>query len=65
MKLIITIDNVIYKLFNIVSPLRRHYWRKAAQIIQRNLDYEHNQRDYYNQVHGSNLCTKEAIRRFV
>lgn len=60
--IIVAIDNIIYKLFGIVTPLRRRYWHNKARKLQRLLDAEHATRDIFNAVKGTNWTTKEAIK---
>ena len=59
--IIVAIDNIIYKLFGIITPIRRHYWRNEACKLQRLLDAQHSERDRINRVKGTNWTTKEAI----
>ena len=59
-KLIVKIDNVLYRTFGIVSPLRKAFWRRSANNIQRKLDIEHSKRDFVNR-HGYNYTTKQAV----
>lgn len=59
--IIATIDNIIYKLFGIVTPLRRHYWHNEARKLQRLLDAQHSEKDRINRIKGTNWTTKEAI----
>lgn len=60
--IIAVIDNIIYKLFGIVTPLRRRRWRNEARRFQRLLDIEHVTRDIVNEEEGTNWTTKEAIK---
>lgn len=60
--IIAKVDNFIYKSFRIVTPLRRVYWRRQARGIQVELDYQHQNRDFYNRVYNDNKTTKEALR---
>lgn len=34
-------DIVLYKVFGVVTPIRRAYWRRKAKEIQKALDYQH------------------------
>lgn len=63
--IIVAIDNIIYKLFGIVTPLRRHYWRNEARKLQYLLDIEHATRDIVNEEEGTNWTTKEAIKHSI
>ena len=47
-KIIVAIDNAIYKVFGIVSPMRRTSWRRRAETIQKALDYQHRKVDCFN-----------------
>lgn len=60
--IIAAIDNIIYKLFGIVTPFRRCVWHNEARKIQYLLDTEHATRDIVNVVRGTNWTTKEAIK---
>ena len=35
------LDTVLYKVFGVVTPIRRAYWRRRAKSIQRQLNIEH------------------------
>lgn len=59
--IIVAIDNIIYKLFNIVTPLRRHYWHNEACKLQRLLDAQHSERDRINSIKRTNWTTKAVI----
>lgn len=63
-RLIVAIDNAIYKSFGIVTPLRKSYWAKRSKKIQLELDKEHWKRDRYNYLKGTNYTTKEAVRLY-
>ena len=60
-KIIVAIDNFLYKRIGIVTPIRQAYWRRQSFKIQRELDYQHNKRDYVNRVYGTNLITRDAL----
>lgn len=34
-------DTILYKVFGVVTPIRRAYWRCKAKKIQKALDYQH------------------------
>ncbi len=59
--MIAKIDNFIYKVIGIVTPLRRAFWRRTAKKIQKELDYQHSIRDFVNN-RGYNVTTEEALR---
>lgn len=40
--LVFGIDQIIYKTFGVVSPIRKAVWRRQAKQIQYALDYQHN-----------------------
>lgn len=61
-KIISRIDKFLYKKIGIVTPLRRAYWRRNSIKIQKELDYEHANRDFYNRVYNDNKTTKEALK---
>lgn len=61
-RVIAKIDNFLYKRIGIVTPLRKAYWRKQARSIQVVLNYQHENRDYYNRVYNDNKTTKEALK---
>lgn len=61
-KIVAKIDNFLYKRIGIVTSLRKAYWRKQARSIQVVLDYQHENRDYYNRVYNGNKTTKEALK---
>lgn len=61
-KIVVKIDNVLYRTFGIVTPIRKAFWRRQAKGIQLGLHYEHANRDYYNRVYNDNKTTKEALR---
>lgn len=61
MKIIIAIDNVIYRAFGIVTPLRRHIWRKNAREIQQKLYYQHDIRDKIDKGKGVSWTTKKVL----
>lgn len=61
-RVIAKIDKFLYKRIGIVTPLRRAYWRRQAKSIQMVLDYQHENRDFYNRVYNGNKTTKEALR---
>lgn len=63
--IIIVIDNIIYKLFGIVTPFRRHIWHNEACKLQRLLNIEHATRDIFNAIKGTNWTTKEAIKHSI
>ena len=35
------LDTVLYKVFGVVTPIRRTYWRRKTKELQRALDYQH------------------------
>lgn len=39
---IFRVDQVLYKAFGIVTPIRRAFWRCRAKELQKALDYQHN-----------------------
>lgn len=39
--LVFGLDTVLYKVFRVVTPIRRAYWRRKAKEIQKALDYQH------------------------
>lgn len=39
--LVFGVDQVLYKAFGIVTPIRRTHWRRRAKELQRALDYQH------------------------
>ena len=39
-------------------------WELKSRSIQRDLDREHQQRDYINALKGTNYTTREAIERY-
>ena len=63
-KLLVTIDNAIYKSFGIVTPLRKSYWIKQSKKIQKELNEEHGKRDAYNRVKGTDYTTKKAVKLY-
>jgi hypothetical protein len=60
-KIVAKVDNLIYKSFKIVTPLRRAFWRQSSIKIQKELAYQHSIRDFINR-HGYNVTTEEALR---
>ena len=38
--LVFGLDTVLYKVFGVVTPIRRAYWRRKAKEIQKALDYQ-------------------------
>lgn len=34
-------DTILYKVFGVVTPIRRAYWRRKAKKLQKALDYQH------------------------
>lgn len=38
--LLFGLDIVIYKVFGVVTPIRRAYWRRKAKKLQKALDYQ-------------------------
>ena len=34
-------DTIIYKVFGVVTPIRRAYWHYKAKKLQKALDYQH------------------------
>ena len=61
-KIVAKIDKFLYKYIGIVTPIRRAYWRRQARGIQVELDYQHQNRDFYNRVYNDNKTTKDALR---
>ena len=61
MKIIIAINNAIYRTFGIVTPLRRYIWCKNAREIQQKLDYQHSKRDKIDRLKGVNWTTKKVL----
>lgn len=59
--IIAAIDNVLYRTFGYVSSVRQHKWDNRAREIQVNLDYEHNKRDRYNRINGTDWTTKRVM----
>lgn len=39
--LVFGLDNIIYNVFGVVTPIRRAYWRRKAKKLQKALDYQH------------------------
>ena len=39
-KIIVAVDNFLYKRMGIITPLRRAYWRRNSIKIQRQIDIE-------------------------
>lgn len=39
--LVFGVDQVLYKTFGVVTPIRRAYWRRKAKELQKALDYQH------------------------
>ena len=38
--LLFGLDTVIYKVFRVVTPIRRAYWRYEAKKLQKAIDYQ-------------------------
>lgn len=59
-KIIVTIDNFLYKRIGIVTPLRRAYWRRQSVKLQKEIDIE---QDKINFVHkmGFDCLGQDAI----
>lgn len=60
-KIIVAIDNFLYKRIGIVTPIRRVFWCRQSIKIQKELDYQHGKRDYLNRVNGTNMTTHDAL----
>lgn len=48
------VDDVIYE-------LKRKFRKKDMESLQTSLDLEHSLRDNYNEVHGTEYTTKQAV----
>lgn len=51
--LVVELDTFIYKVFGVVTPIRRAYWRRKAKEIQKALDYQHtfvSERNAYHDI---------------
>ena len=62
--LIFGIDQVFYKAFGIVSPIRRAYWRRRAKELQRALDYQHNKVAEYNSYAADKMTGRFYVEKY-
>lgn len=55
------IDCFLYKTFGFVSKTRKEHWAKKAQHLQNKLNYEHEERDYWDRLYNEVYTTKQAL----
>lgn len=58
---VVMADNLLYKAFGLVSPMRRELWRRRGERLQDALDAQHEDRDRVNRRYGLNYTTKRAL----
>ncbi len=59
-KIIVAIDNFLYKRIGIITPLRRAYWRRNSIKIQKEIDIEQSKIDFVHKM-GFNCLGQDAI----
>lgn len=59
-KIIVAIDNFLYKRIGIITPLRRAYWRRNSVKIQKEIDIEQAKIDFVHKM-GYDCIGQDAI----
>lgn len=62
-KIIVAIDNFLYKRIGIVTPLRRAYWRRQSVKLQKEIDIEQRKIKFVHDM-GANCLGQRAIDAF-
>lgn len=62
--LVFGVDQVLYKAFGIVSPIRRAYWRRKAKELQKALDYQHNEVAKYNSYAATKMTGRHYVENY-
>lgn len=62
--IIFGLDNAIYKVFGIVTPIRRSYWRRKAKELQKALDYQHNKVAKYNSYAADKMTGRYYVENY-
>ena len=59
-KIIIAVDNFLYKRIGIVTPLRRAYWNRQSIKLQKEIDIEQRKIKFVHDM-GANCLGQRAI----
>ena len=59
-KIVVKIDNFLYKHIGVVTPLRRAYWHRNSVNIQKQIDIEQSKIDFVHKM-GFNCIGQDAI----
>lgn len=59
-KIIIAVDNFLYKGIGIVTPLRRAYWNRQSIKLQKEIDIEQRKIKFVHDM-GANCLGQDAI----
>ena len=59
-KIIIAVDNFLYKRIGIVTPLRKAYWNRQSIKLQKEIDIEQGKIDFVHRM-GFDCLGQEAI----
>lgn len=59
-KIIVAIDNFLYKRIGIITPLRRAYWRRQSVKLQKEIDIEQRKIKFVHDM-GANCLGQDAI----
>lgn len=59
-KIIVAIDNFLYKRIGIITPIRRAYWRRQSIKLQKEIDIEQNKISFVHQM-GFDCLGQDAI----
>lgn len=55
------VNEVLYKLFGVNTPSRKAQLKYEAIKLQYELDKQHNKRDKFNKLHGTDWTTKAVM----
>lgn len=59
-KIIVVIDNFLYKRIGIITPIRRAYWRRQSIKLQKEIDIEQSKIDFVHKM-GFDCIGQDAI----
>ena len=62
--LIFGVDQILYKVFGIITPIRRTYWRRRAKELQKALDYQHNKVAEYNNYAADKMTGRFYVEKY-
>lgn len=60
----VRIDNLLYKTFGVVTPVRKMHWKNKAAEIQKLLNKERKMKEFSNSFFGTDYTTKKAISQW-